>query len=245
MQRHAQILLVVKNTSKALVATLSVAGLWIADMPSQHRFAAVACIVAFLLGWYMSGKLRFISMGLALLGAAATSVWLSNSQLQSTIGLTGLYDEQGGDKCYRGIDVEHASITLSGRKTQREFVTCQYSEKSPSMQRTYFFNLPTQTEGQEVVDFRGDFGIDEDDSLIDALEHPDAVGAWVVSQAGQELCRVRASWKYPATCSVAANITLRPGEPLVIEETLILGPGEVPQQFLWLGISKPRLVVES
>jgi len=222
-----------------------VVGLWIADLPWGYRFPAVACIAIFLLGWYMPGKLRLTLMVLGLLGVAATLVLYSSSRPQSVVGLTGLYDERGGDDCYRGIDVEHASITLSGRKTQRDFVTCEYSEKSPSMQRTYFFNVPTQNEGQEVVEFRGSFGVDEDDSDLGPMTHRDAVGTWIVSQAGQELCRVRASWMSPATCNVTEDINLRPGEPLVIEETLTLGPERVPQQLLWLGIAKPRLVVRS
>jgi len=180
--------------------------------------------------------------------AAALVAWHFIPQPQSIIDLTepGIYDDSvGDDNCYSGREELRASITLDGRPTRTTFVTCEYSRDSPSMQREYVFNIPSQYEGQEIVGLQGSFGVDEVDSLLGNLTHAGAVATWTVAQGERTLCSVRASWKSPGMCDIAEDFTLQSGRPLVIEETLQLEQGKAPEAYLWLGISEPQLVVRS
>jgi hypothetical protein len=180
----------------------------------------------------------------------ASVLWYINQRPESVIALTNprLYYEKPGDKCYSGLVQSNASITLSGETDDWDFVSCQY-EAARSMQgpapappsRSYIFNLD-EYQGQQIVDFRGKFGIDEEDSDLGNLEHDGARAEWRVSVAGRDLCSVDASWQSPGECVVDTDYTIQPNQTLVIKETLI-DRGAHPDRRLWLGIAKPRLVL--
>jgi hypothetical protein len=176
----------------------------------------------------------------AVIGAIFIALgWLNPFGQEKLIALQlqSYYREEPRDGCFSS-DEQGSNLVFKGRLVVEDLVSCKYTGGAESPERVYFFDVPQFADDRRIVEFQGEFGVDEAGDVM----HSGAEAVWAVYQGREQLCTVHATWHRPGQCEIPKPARLRPDEPLRITETLVRR-GVDNRDDLYLGIAGPRLVI--